>query len=151
MRAVVQRVRDASVTVDGEVTGAIDKGLLVYFGVCDTDDEALCRKMAAKIVKMRIFSDAEGKMNLSVADIGGKILVVSQFTLYANMRKGNRPSFDTAGDPGLADHLYEVFMQDLRTMGFEVQHGRFGADMHVRYENDGPVTMVLDSDVLFGN
>ena len=150
MRAVVQRVRDASVTVNGVVTGKISFGLLVYLGVVDSDNEDLCRKMAAKISKMRLFRDSDDKMNLSVADIGGEILVVSQFTLYANLHKGNRPSFDGAGRPEHAERMYELFMQELRDLGFNVQHGIFGAHMHVCYENDGPVTIIADSDDLFG-
>ena len=150
MRAVVQRVRDACVTVDGAVTGKISFGLLVYLGVVDSDNEDLCRKMAAKISKMRLFRDSDDKMNLSVADISGDILVVSQFTLYANLHKGNRPSFDGAGRPEHAERMYELFMQELRNFGFNVQHGIFGAHMHVCYENDGPVTIIVDSDDLFG-
>ncbi|MBO6048617.1 MAG: D-tyrosyl-tRNA(Tyr) deacylase [Spirochaetales bacterium] len=146
MRAVVQRVRDASVTVDGKVTGSIKAGLLVYLGVVDSDDERICRKMAEKISKLRIFRDADDKMNLSVSDINGQILVVSQFTLYANLKKGNRPSFDGAGKPDHANKMYELFMSILSEMGFEVQHGIFGAHMHVCYENDGPITLVVDSD-----
>ncbi|MCR5443167.1 MAG: D-tyrosyl-tRNA(Tyr) deacylase [Sphaerochaetaceae bacterium] len=150
MRAVVQRVRDASVTVDGAVTGKIGYGLLIYLGVVDSDTEDLCRKMAAKISKMRLFRDSEDKMNLSVSDVGGDILVVSQFTLYANLHKGNRPSFDGAGKPDHAERMYELFMQELRNLGFNVQHGMFGAHMHVCYENDGPVTIIADSEDLFG-
>ncbi|MBO6001027.1 MAG: D-tyrosyl-tRNA(Tyr) deacylase [Spirochaetales bacterium] len=146
MRAVVQRVRDASVTVDGKVTGSIKAGLLVYLGVVDSDDERICRKMAEKISKLRIFTDADDKMNLSVSDINGQILVVSQFTLYANLKKGNRPSFDGAGKPDHANKMYELFMSILSEMGFEVQNGIFGAHMHVCYENDGPITLVVDSD-----
>lgn len=149
MRAVVQRVRDASVTVDKTVTGGIGLGLLVYLGVCDSDTDETCSKMASKIARMRIFEDENGKMNLSVSDVGGKVLVVSQFTLYASMKKGNRPSFDEAGKPDLAERLYEVFMQNLRELGLEVEHGQFGAHMHVCYENDGPVTILMDSDQLF--
>ncbi len=149
MRAVVQRVRDASVTVDGAVTGGIGLGLLVYLGVCDSDSEETCAKMASKIARMRICQDENGKMNLSVSDVGGKVLVVSQFTLYASMKRGNRPSFDDAGNPELAERLYEVFMKDLRELGLEVEHGQFGAHMHVCYENDGPVTILMDSDQLF--
>lgn len=149
MRAIVQRVRDASVTVDKAVTGSIGLGLLVYLGVCDSDTEEICAKLASKIARMRIFQDAEGKMNLSVSDIDGDVLVVSQFTLYASMKRGNRPSFDGAGRPELADRLYEVFMEELRTLGLKVEHGVFGAHMHVKYENDGPVTMIMDSDELF--
>ena len=149
MRAVVQRVRDASVTVDGTVTGGIGLGLLVYLGVCDSDTDETCVKMASKIARMRIFQDENGKMNLSVSDVGGKVLVVSQFTLYANMKRGNRPSFDEAGNPELAERLYEVFMKDLRELGLGVEHGQFGAHMNVCYENDGPVTILMDSDQLF--
>ncbi len=148
MRAVVQRVKDASVTVDGSCTGKIKEGLLIYLGVCDSDNEDICEKMAAKISKLRIFRDENEKMNRSVSDIGGSILVVSQFTLYADIRKGNRPSFDGAGKPDHAERLYEVFMEDLRKLGFDVQHGMFGAHMHVCYENDGPVTIIADSDDL---
>lgn len=149
MRAVVQRVKNASVTVDGVVTGAIKNGLLVYFGVANEDDEALCVKMANKISKLRIFEDAEGKMNLSVQDVGGSFLVVSQFTLYANLHKGNRPSYDEAGEPKHAEKLYEYFLKVLEDMGFETCHGIFGAHMHVEYENDGPVTILMDSKDLF--
>ena len=150
MRAVVQRVRDASVTVDGAVSGKIGYGLLIYLGVVDSDSDDICRKMAAKISKMRLFRDSDDKMNLSVSDVGGDILVVSQFTLYANLHKGNRPSFDGAGKPDHAERMYELFMQELRTLGFNVQHGMFGAHMHVCYENDGPVTIIADSEDLFG-
>ena len=150
MRAVVQRVRDASVTVDGAVTGKIGYGLLIYLGVVDSDTDELCRKMAAKISKMRLFRDSDDKMNLSVSDAGGDILVVSQFTLYANLHKGNRPSFDGAGKPDHAERMYELFMRELRNLGFNVQHGMFGAHMHVCYENDGPVTIIADSEDLFG-
>lgn len=150
MRAVVQRVRDASVTVDGALTGKISHGLLIYLGVVDSDTADICARMAAKISKMRLFRDADDKMNLSVSDVGGEILAVSQFTLYANLHKGNRPSFDTAGKPEHAEKMYELFMQELRNMGFKVEHGMFGAHMHVCYENDGPVTIIADSDDLFG-
>ena len=149
MRAIVQRVRNASVTVDNTVTGSIGLGLLVYLGVCDSDTEEICAKMASKIARMRIFQDAEGKMNLSVSDAGGDVLVVSQFTLYASMKRGNRPSFDGAGKPDSAEKLYELFMENLRNLGLRVEHGVFGAHMHVVYENDGPVTMIMDSDELF--
>ena len=149
MRAVVQRVRNAKVTVDGAVSGGIGLGLLVYLGVCDSDNEEICARMASKIARMRIFQDAEEKMNLSVSDVGGDVLVVSQFTLYASMKRGNRPSFDGAGKPDLAERLYEVFMEEIRKMGLHVEHGIFGAHMHVEYENDGPVTILMDSDELF--
>lgn len=149
MRAVVQRVKNASVTVDGIRTGAIDEGLLVYLGVADSDDESVCMKMAEKISKLRIFKDENDKMNLSVGDVKGSFLVVSQFTLYANIRKGNRPSYDEAGKPEHANMLYEYFIKVLRDKGFCVEHGVFGAHMHVCYENDGPVTILVDSDDLF--
>lgn len=149
MRAVVQRVKDANVAVGGSVVGAIKEGLLVYLGVADSDDESICTKMAEKITKLRIFQDGNGKMNLSVADVGGAFLVVSQFTLYANLHKGNRPSYDEAGKPEHANGLYERFMYVLEDKGFHVEHGVFGAHMNVRYENDGPVTILVDSDDLF--
>lgn len=149
MRAVVQRVKDASVAVDEVQVGAIKEGLLVYLGVADSDDESVCMKMAEKISKLRIFKDENDKMNLSVGDVKGSFLVVSQFTLYANIRKGNRPSYDEAGKPEHANMLYEYFIKVLRDKGFCVEHGVFGAHMHVCYENDGPVTILMDSDELF--
>lgn len=149
MRAVVQRVKDASVAVDEVQVGAIKEGLLVYLGVADSDDESVCMKMAEKISKLRIFKDENDKMNLSVGDVKGSFLVVSQFTLYANIRKGNRPSYDEAGKPEHANMLYEYFIKVLRDKGFCVEHGVFGAHMHVCYENDGPVTILVDSDDLF--
>lgn len=149
MRAVVQRVKDASVAVDEVQVGAIKEGLLVYLGVADNDDESVCMKIAEKISKLRIFKDENDKMNLSVGDVKGAFLVVSQFTLYANIRKGNRPSYDEAGKPEHANMLYEYFIKVLRDKGFCVEHGVFGAHMHVCYENDGPVTILMDSDDLF--
>lgn len=149
MRAVVQRVKDASVRVDGEVTGSIEAGLLVYLGVSDSDDLVICKKMAEKIAKLRIFTDENGKMNLSISDIGAGILVISQFTLFASVKGCNRPSLSGAGKPEHAQELYEAFMSHLRSLGYHVEHGVFGAHMHVQYENDGPVTLCLDSDRLF--
>lgn len=149
MRTVVQRVKDASVAVDEVQVGAIKEGLLVYLGVADSDDESVCMKIAEKISKLRIFKDENDKMNLSVGDVKGSFLVVSQFTLYANIRKGNRPSYDEAGKPEHANMLYEYFIKVLRDKGFCVEHGVFGAHMHVCYENDGPVTILMDSDDLF--
>ncbi len=149
MRAVIQRVKDASVAVDEVQVGAIKEGLLVYLGVADSDDESVCMKIAEKISKLRIFKDENDKMNLSVGDVKGSFLVVSQFTLYANIRKGNRPSYDEAGKPEHANMLYEYFIKVLRDKGFCVEHGVFGAHMHVCYENDGPVTILMDSDDLF--
>jgi D-tyrosyl-tRNA(Tyr) deacylase len=144
MRAVIQRVTEASVTVDGKVTGAIGKGLLVLLGVGHADTEATAQALAAKIVKLRIFSDAEGKMNLSVEDVAGGVLVVSQFTLLADTRKGNRPSFTDAAPPEAGNRLYEEFCRAVAALGPPVQQGIFGAHMDVRLTNDGPVTIVMD-------
>lgn len=149
MRAVVQRVVNAQVTVDGQLIGKIDSGLLIYLGVQDSDDENICRKMADKIRRLRIFRDENDKMNLSVQDAGGSALVVSQFTLYADLHKGNRPSFDRAGKPDHADYLYEKFIEMMKQEGIHTEHGQFGADMMVSYTNAGPVTVIADSDELF--
>ena len=148
MRFVIQRVTSASVTVEGEVAGKIDKGLLVFVGVSSSDTEEIATKMVDKLVKMRIFEDENGKTNLALSDVGGKLLMVSQFTLYANCRRGNRPSFTDAGAPEMANDLYEFCMSQARKAGFEVQHGIFGADMKVDIHNDGPFTIILDSDEL---
>jgi D-aminoacyl-tRNA deacylase len=144
MRAVIQRVSQADVTVDGKVTGAVGRGLLVLLGVGHADTEATAGAMAGKIARLRIFSDPEGKMNLSVQDVGGAVLVVSQFTLLADVRKGNRPSFIDAAPPERADALYESFCAALAAMDVLVQKGIFGAHMDVRLTNDGPVTIVMD-------
>lgn len=146
MKIVLQRVAHAKVTVDGQQIGAIGKGFLLLLGVSDTDTEAIADKMADKICKLRIFPDENGKTNLSLTDVGGEILVVSQFTLYADCRKGNRPSFTKAGGPQLASSLYEYVVEQLKTYGNQVEHGSFGADMKVELLNDGPFTLVLDSD-----
>jgi D-tyrosyl-tRNA(Tyr) deacylase len=144
MRAVIQRVSEASVTVEGQVTGAIGRGLLVLLGVGHADTEATAEALAAKIAKLRIFADAEGKMNLSVQDVQGSVLAVSQFTLLADTRKGNRPSFTDAAPPEKGNALYEAFCTALAGQGVPVQQGVFGAHMDVRLVNDGPVTIVLD-------
>jgi D-tyrosyl-tRNA(Tyr) deacylase len=144
MRAVIQRVAEASVTVDGAVTGAVGRGLLVLLGVGHADTEETARAMAAKIAKLRIFGDAAGKMNLSVEDVSGGVLVVSQFTLLADTRKGNRPSFTDAAPPDKANALYETFCQALASLGLAVGKGVFGARMDVRLTNDGPVTIIID-------
>lgn len=146
MRAVVMRVKHASVTIDGRVNGAIGQGLLILLGVAPTDTPALCDKLAEKALGLRIFCDENGKMNRSLADVGGQVLVVSQFTLFADCKKGKRPSFFGAAAPELADTLYERFLDDCRVRGFEPRHGEFGADMQVESCNDGPVTIPLDTD-----
>lgn len=148
MRVVLQRVAHASVKVDENVIGSIQKGYLLLVGVCGTDTKEITEKMVKKIAKLRIFEDENGKTNLSLADVGGRVLVVSQFTLYADCKKGNRPSFVNAGAPDLAKELYE-YMVSLFEMDFpDTQHGEFGADMKIELLNDGPFTIVLDSDTL---
>ena len=145
MRVVLQRVKHASVHVDGQETGSIGQGFLILLGVSDTDDESIADKMADKICKLRIFEDENGKTNRSLQDVDGEILVVSQFTLYADCRKGNRPSFTDAGAPDHADRLYEYFMERCRMHVEKVAHGEFGSDMKVDLLNDGPFTLMLDS------
>ena len=149
MRAVVTRVKSASVTIDGRVNGEIGQGLLVLLGVGPSDTEAQAVKLADKVCGLRIFEDENEKMNLNLEAVGGSLLVVSQFTLYADCRKGNRPSFIGAGAPAEADRLYEYFMDRCRTHVDRVEHGRFGADMKVSLVNDGPFTLMLDSRELF--
>ena len=149
MRAVVQRVREADVTVEGSVTGAIERGLMVLLGVEYGDDESDARYMADKISGLRIFEDSDGKMNLSVKDVFGKILAVSQFTLLGDVRKGKRPSFSKAARPEDARRLYRYFIDLLSEGDIEVQEGIFQAEMMVRILNDGPVTILLDSKKLF--
>jgi D-tyrosyl-tRNA(Tyr) deacylase len=146
MRAVVQRVSSASVTVEGERVGEIDRGLLVLLGVAPTDGPAQVAWLAGKVVHLRIFPDDEGKMNRSVVDVGGGVLVVSQFTLYGDVRKGKRPSFVGAAAPDLAEPLYERFCDAVAAEGVgRVGRGRFGAHMDVALVNDGPVTLILDT------
>ena len=144
MRAVVQRVTGASVSVDGEVVGRVAGGLCVLVGVTDGDDGATSAKLADKLWKLRIFSDAEGKMNLALADTGGEVLIISQFTLYGDARKGNRPSFVGAARPELAEPLIDLVSERLRHHGARVATGVFGADMAVEISNDGPVTLILE-------
>ena len=148
MRTVVQRVTHASVKVDGQTIGEIGKGFLILLGVAEEDDEAIADKMADKICHLRIFEDENGKTNLSLTDVSGEILVVSQFTLYADCKKGNRPSFVKAGNPEKANRLYEYFMKRCQTHVQTVEHGQFGADMKVELLNDGPFTLMLDSKEL---
>ena len=143
MRAVVTRVASAKVTVEGQITGQIGRGYLVLLGIGPEDTPETAKKLADKICNLRIFEDENGKMNLTLAQIGGKLLVVSQFTLYADT-KSRRPSFIGAAGPELADKLYEQFMEYCRENGFEVQHGVFGAHMDVESVNDGPVTILFE-------
>lgn len=145
MRAVVQLVSRASVTVEGELTGKIAKGLLVFLGVAAGDTEKDLQYIIDKVVGLRIFEDAQGKMNLSVKDVGGAILAVSQFTLYGDCRHGKRPSFTTAAKPEVANEVYEQFVAGCRAAGVAVETGRFRTHMLVDLENDGPVTILLDS------
>ena len=146
MRFVIQRVTDSSVVIDGETVGKIGKGYLVLIGVSDTDTEAVADKMVKKMIGLRIFEDENGKTNLSLADVEGSLLLVSQFTLYANCRKGNRPSFIEAGSPDRAEALYEYIIAECRKSVPDVQTGRFGAEMKVSLVNDGPFTIVMDSE-----
>ncbi|HIP97435.1 MAG TPA: D-tyrosyl-tRNA(Tyr) deacylase [Anaerolineae bacterium] len=151
MRAVVQRVTEASVTVEGRVVGEIGPGLVILLGVTHGDTEAEARYLARKIANLRIFTDAEGKLNLSARDVGGSALVVSQFTLYANCRKGRRPSFSAAARLEIADPLIERFIEFLRAEGLAVESGQFQAEMLVRIFNDGPVTIILDTQEIMPN
>lgn len=144
MRAVVQRVTRASVTVDQTPVGSIGPGLCVLVGVTHTDTGAVAEKMAERLLKLRIFADADGKMNLSVADVGGEVLVISQFTLYGQTGKGNRPSYVEAARPELAEPLIEHLVNHLRSLGAGVAGGRFGAHMVVELVNDGPVTVSME-------
>ena len=149
MRAVVQRVSRAQVSVEGEVTGAIQRGLLVLLGVSREDSEADADYLTEKIIGLRVFEDSDGKMNLDVAAVGGGILVVSQFTLYGDVRRGKRPSFDAAAPPDRARQLYEYFVSRIRAAGVPCETGRFQEMMQVELVNDGPVTILLDSTKVF--
>lgn len=148
MRAVIQRVSSAQVDIDGETVGSIGHGLLILLGVGHGDGEEQAERLWSKIARLRIFEDAEGKTNLSLADVGGEVLVVSQFTLFANCRRGNRPSFTEAGAPDEANRLYEWFVERARRDVPRVETGRFGAYMDVSLTNDGPFTLWLDTDAL---
>ena len=144
MRALVQRVKKGSVSIDGKVHGAIDQGLVILLGITHEDTEKDADFVADKCVDLRIFEDENGKMNKSLEDINGSILLISQFTLYAATRKGRRPSFDAAARPEVAEPLYEYFIQKLRSRGIKVETGVFGAYMQVEIHNDGPVTMMVE-------
>lgn len=148
MRAVLTRVRSASVEIGGELAGSIGQGFLILLGVGPEDTEETCRFLAEKALGLRIFEDENEKMNLSLADVGGQVLVVSQFTLYGNCRKGRRPSFAEAAPPELGNRLYQQFLAECDRLGFPPQHGQFGADMQVSSVNDGPVTILLDTEQL---
>ena len=148
MRAIIQRVKNSTVTVDGEIKGSIGKGYNVLLGVMNGDGEAQAQLLASKIAKLRVFEDENGKMNKSVLDIGGGILVISQFTLCADIKKGNRPSFTDSSPPAEADRLYQYFCNCLRDNGIaQVETGVFAADMLVDIANDGPVTIMMDTDI----
>lgn len=152
MRAVIQRVRSSSVTVDGEMIGEIGQGLNILLGVGPQDTAEIGRAFAEKIVQLRIFEDEAQKMNLSLLDVGGQALIISQFTLFANCQKGRRPSFIEAAPPALANALYKDFIKAFKELGVNhVAHGVFGADMKVALVNDGPVTICLDTETLFGH
>ena len=149
MRFVIQRVTHAKVTINGEVHGSIGKGYLVLIGIEGEDNEQIASKMVDKMLKLRIFEDENGKTNLSLADVGGEMLLVSQFTLYADAAKCNRPSFIRAGKPDMAAPLYDKVIKLCRERGFRTETGEFGADMKVELLNDGPFTIILDSGELF--
>ncbi len=148
MRAVVQRVKRAQVDTDGQTVGEIGRGLVILLGVGHDDTEAQIERLWGKIARLRIFEDADGKTNLSLADVGGEVLIVSQFTLFASCKKGNRPSFTQAGAPDEANRLYELFVERARRDVPRVETGRFGAQMDVSLINDGPFTLWLDTDAL---
>ena len=145
MKFVIQRVTNASCTVDGNITGSIQKGFLVLIGISDHDTIQIADKMIKKLLGMRIFEDSDGKTNLSLHDVNGELLLISQFTLYADCRKGNRPSFTNAGNPTLANELYEYIISQCKQSVSNVQQGIFGADMKISLLNDGPFTILLDS------
>lgn len=148
MKFVIQRVSNASVKVDNEIIGQIGKGFLILVGISDTDTNETADKMLKKAMGLRIFDDSEDKINLSLSDVEGSCLIISQFTLYANCKKGNRPSFVQAGKPEMAEKLYEYILKKSEEYCKNIQHGSFGADMKVELQNDGPFTIVLDSDEL---
>lgn len=145
MRFLIQRVSEASVTVEGEVLGQIGKGFLVFVGVSDSDDTAIADKMIKKLIGLRIFEDENGKTNLDLKSVDGQLLLISQFTLYADCRKGNRPSFVKAGAPDMAEKLYHYIVEQCRQEIRTVREGRFGADMKISLVNEGPFTVILDS------
>lgn len=150
MKFVIQRVKNANVKVDNEVIGAIEKGFVVFIGISNEDTKEIADKMVDKMIKLRIFEDSEGKTNLALSDVGGALLLISQFTLYADCKKGNRPSFIKAGAPDFASDMYEYIISKCKEhASLKVERGRFGADMKVELINDGPFTIVLDSEEIF--
>ena len=150
MRLVIQRVKKADVRVGQETIGKIEKGLLVFVGICNTDTKEIADKMIKKLIGLRIFEDENGKTNLDLKSVNGNLLIISQFTLYADCKKGNRPSFIRAGDPEMANHLYEYILTQCKLQVPAAQHGEFGADMKVSLINDGPFTVLLDSADIIG-
>lgn len=148
MRFVIQRVTEASVSVDKEVIGQIQKGYMVLIGVAESDTQDIADKLVKKMTGLRIFEDEQGKTNLSLADVDGSLLLISQFTLYANCKRGNRPGFTDAGSPQMAEELYEYIIKKCKEVCPVVEKGSFGADMKVSLVNDGPFTIILDSDTL---
>lgn len=148
MRFIIQRVSNSKVTIDNEIRGQIGKGFMVLIGVGESDTKEIADKMIHKMINLRIFEDENGKTNLSLKDVGGELLLVSQFTLYANCKKGNRPSFIEAGEPDKAEALYEYMIEEAAKRVPVVQHGSFGADMKVSLINDGPFTVLLDEHIL---
>lgn len=148
MKFVIQRVKHASVTVEGQILGNINKGFMVLIGVCESDNEMIADKMVKKLIGLRIFEDENGKTNLDLHSVGGELLLISQFTLYANCKKGNRPSFIEAAKPEKANALYEYIISECKKQVEVVEKGEFGADMKVELLNDGPFTIVLDSNEL---
>lgn len=146
MRAVLTRVREASVSIGGQTVGQIGRGFLILLGIAPDDSPAVCRKLAEKCLGLRLFEDEGGKMNLGLEAVGGQVLVVSQFTLFGDTKKGRRPSFVRAAGPETAIPLYEQFLAECAALGYPPQHGQFGADMQVYSQNDGPVTLILDTE-----
>lgn len=146
MKFVIQRVKNASVTVDNDIIGQIDQGFLVLIGITSSDTKEIADAMVKKLINLRVFKDSQDKMNLSIKDVGGSLLLISQFTLYANCSHGNRPGFTDAAKPDYANDLYEYIIQECKKYDVLVETGEFGADMKVSLLNDGPVTIILDSD-----
>ena len=151
MKFVIQRVEHAQVEVEGEVIGKIGPGFMVLIGIAETDTEEIADKMIQKMLKLRIFDDENGKTNLSIDDVKGELLLISQFTLYADCKKGNRPSFFRAGNPEKASAIYDVIVEKCRSLGYKTECGKFGAEMKVSLLNDGPFTIVMDSDELLNS